>query len=113
MRVAESVPEDHVGVRDRTILLGPLRQAIAAVTLVGIIARGMFLILIERRHPQVMIDESGPLAPPGILRREWHAVVARQETIRHRFADGVFDVRIDDLPRAGRFKIEARLSLLL
>ena len=64
-------------------------QAVAALALVGIVAGRVLLVLAVRRDPDVMVDEAGPLAPPGVLRGEREAVVAGQELVADRLADGV------------------------
>src|SRR4051794_10406312 len=68
MRVAEGVPEDQVGVFDRTVLSGPAAETVAAAALIGIVAAGKAFIGMVRRHPNMMVDEAGPLAPPGVWR---------------------------------------------
>src|SRR5207244_3396316 len=104
VRVAEGVPQHDVCVDQRPVLFGPARQTVAALALVRIVARSVALALLERRYPNVIVDEAGPFAPPGVLRGERERVVAGNELVANRFADGVLDVRIDDLPRPRRFQ---------
>src|SRR6478609_1602829 len=66
MRVAHGVPEHHVRVGDGAVLFGPPHQALAALALIGMVARTEALIFIKRRDPHVMVHESSSLAPPGI-----------------------------------------------
>src|SRR5262245_1966039 len=53
--VPEGVPKQDVGVFDRAVSLGPADQAIAAGTLVRMVARGVHLFLLEGRDPDVVV----------------------------------------------------------
>ena len=70
---------------------GPANQAVAAVALVWVVAGGVAFLLAVRRHPDVMIDEAGPLPPPGVRRGEGKRVVAREELVADRLADSIGD----------------------
>ena len=106
MRVAEGVPEDDVGVRDSAIGVGPAAKPVAALTLVGIVSSGVTFFFAIGRDPYVIIDEAGALAPPSVFRREGKAIVTGQKLVADRFADGVEDIRVDDLPGACGFEAE-------
>jgi len=80
VRVPERVPQHHVPVLDGAVLLGPLDEPVAALRLVRVITRRVFLVLVERRDPDVVVHEPGPLPPPRIARGHRERVVHRERT---------------------------------
>ena len=88
VRVAEGVPEDDVGVLDRAVLLGPARSGRRRPgSGWDSRRRAYFSSSRIRRDPDVMVDEAGPLPPPGVRRGERERVVAGQELVADRLAD--------------------------
>ena len=64
-------------------------QAVASLALVRIVARAVSFVGAVGRDPDVVVDEPGPLAPPGVGRGERERVVAGQELVADRLADVV------------------------
>ncbi len=52
------IPEDDIGVLDRTIRLCPGGQSAATRMLIGIIARRVALLGRVRRHPEVLVNKA-------------------------------------------------------
>ncbi len=81
VRVTHRGPEDHIGVRHRTVLLGPLDESVTALVLVGIIPGCEFFIGLIRRDPDMMIHEAGALAPAGGRGGVGQTIISRDELV--------------------------------
>src|ERR1700677_3118894 len=96
----ERVPHHNIGVHHGTVPSGPGRQSGPATVLVGVVAGGVALVLGERRHPQVVRGEGGPLPHAGGGVSQQCRGRPGKQLVRRRLTDGVAAGPVDDLPTA-------------
>src|SRR5262245_59983012 len=85
VRLSHCVADPDVGAFHGAILARPADETVSAAALVRIIAGTILFFWVEWRDPDVVLDEPGPLPPPGVRGGEWYGVVSRQEAV----ADGI------------------------
>ena len=67
VRMAKGVSKDEVSFLNRPIQFRLRCQSIPAATLIGVIASRKFFIVAIRSDPDMIVNNPGSLAPPGIL----------------------------------------------
>ena len=95
MGEAEHVPHGDVGVGDRSVRLGPGRQAlVVGLALRHVVTSGEAFVVRGRRHPQVLHREPGATSDAGPEREQGRRVGGQQlvasrlpQTIRLGFVD--------------------------